>query len=667
MRAAETDAKGPRIWAERESKKERQAQFINRMGMYENYNQSAWGRPSRSILDLPAVSGQNASNNSIETKFRLIAPPRKGRHERGSYFDGDARGGIELIGAAMFAPKIAKPQTNAAESPIRKQLQRGPFAARPFGWGAVEQVFRLQRTIGNQATLGLLAQQTSILTKQTGGDHEQTADPASLTARGVTPRPSWGFSKIPVFAPDRVTGPQARPSRDAWPLPAVIQPKLIVQQVDDPLEHEADRLADQVMRMPSRELSKSRAPEQLSRKCTACEEEDHQLRTKSAGMPVAASGEVPGVVHEVLHSPGQSIDAHNREFFESRFGRNFGDVRIHTDSRANESAQAVNALAYTLGNHVVFANGQYAPASGRGRRLLAHELVHVLQQTTGGRSVIQRSIIECAEELAPPPDLALIKGGGIAVHNLIRAHFKSKTGASDVVIPGASAAPLRTEGLCGKPSSIIPPQPLGGRAGAGIPDLAMQTARGILLVAEIKPAVIECLIDGENQVLGYINAGVATDPQQVSWKAGLGVSVVSPMLESHYTPPSFSVGVADVKTAWCNPGLLAYTVHRRGQLPPIPIPVRERKPVTVEQKKALRERLPTVPEWAWAAIGVTAAALIIACFATGVCEAGAIVAAVGEGIGSIIVAAMRLAGIGLLARAAEAPAARDRGGSSAIA
>src|SRR5262249_8518847 len=69
-----------------------------------------------------------------------------------------------------------------------------------------------------------------------------------------------------------------------------------------------------------------------------------------------------------------------RSFMEPRFGREFGGVRVHTDERAERSAESVDALAYTVGDHIVFGRGQYSPDSDPGRHLLAHELTHVLQQ-----------------------------------------------------------------------------------------------------------------------------------------------------------------------------------------------------------------------------------------------------------------------------------------------
>jgi hypothetical protein len=89
---------------------------------------------------------------------------------------------------------------------------------------------------------------------------------------------------------------------------------------------------------------------------------------------------VSSMVHEVLRSAGQPLNPATRAFMEPRFGHDFGQVRVHTDARAAESARAVNAVAYTAGRHVVFSAGVYSPEAAEGKRLLAHELTHVLQQ-----------------------------------------------------------------------------------------------------------------------------------------------------------------------------------------------------------------------------------------------------------------------------------------------
>lgn len=88
----------------------------------------------------------------------------------------------------------------------------------------------------------------------------------------------------------------------------------------------------------------------------------------------------PPIVHEVLRSPGRQLDDSTRAALEPQFGHDFGRIRVHTDSKAAASAQAVDALAYTVGPNIVFASGQFSPATAQGRKLLAHELTHTIQQ-----------------------------------------------------------------------------------------------------------------------------------------------------------------------------------------------------------------------------------------------------------------------------------------------
>jgi hypothetical protein len=92
------------------------------------------------------------------------------------------------------------------------------------------------------------------------------------------------------------------------------------------------------------------------------------------------------VIHDVLRSQGQPLDSDTRVFMEPRFGHDFSRVRVYTDERAAESAQAVNALAYTVGQDVVFGTGQYKPETSAGRYLLAHELTHTIQQSMADQS-----------------------------------------------------------------------------------------------------------------------------------------------------------------------------------------------------------------------------------------------------------------------------------------
>ncbi len=109
--------------------------------------------------------------------------------------------------------------------------------------------------------------------------------------------------------------------------------------------------------------------------CAECKKK--RLQRSAAGR---APEFAPPIVHEVLGSAGHPLDGTSRSYFEPRFGHDFSKVRIHSDARASESAQPVNALAYTVGRHIAFASGLYQPRTASGQRLLAHELTHVVQQ-----------------------------------------------------------------------------------------------------------------------------------------------------------------------------------------------------------------------------------------------------------------------------------------------
>jgi hypothetical protein len=282
----------------------------------------------------------------------------------------------------MFAPKVPKAQTKALGNSFSKMPQRSTLLGHRFG--PVEQALFLRRTIGNQATLRLLAQQTPRpAVRDPRGDYQQ-GGATENTMTGETSRgASWDFSKIPLFPPDRA-------SRGSSPQPSIIRRKLVVGQANDPLEHEADRVADHVMGMPAPEIHPSASPLQISRKCAACEAEEEQLQKKEAGTSEATLGEAPASVHEVLRLPGQLLDAATRAYFEPRFGQDFSKVRVHTGQAAERSARDVNAHAYTVGQNVIFDAARFAPGTYEGRRLLAHELTHVQQQLGRVEPAIQR-------------------------------------------------------------------------------------------------------------------------------------------------------------------------------------------------------------------------------------------------------------------------------------
>lgn len=160
-----------------------------------------------------------------------------------------------------------------------------------------------------------------------------------------------------------------------------VQTKLAVGARDDPLEREADRIADHVMGVvpaPTAVDAGRAAPAApLVRRATP-------ITTGAVG-PTTPSGEAPAIVGEVLSAPGQPLDTATRQFMEPRFGHDFDHVRVHTDPRAAASAAAVVSRAYTVNRDLVFAAGEYRPETQNGRWLLAHELAHTLQQGAATR------------------------------------------------------------------------------------------------------------------------------------------------------------------------------------------------------------------------------------------------------------------------------------------
>jgi len=116
-----------------------------------------------------------------------------------------------------------------------------------------------------------------------------------------------------------------------------------------------------------------------------CEElrDKHLLPLQRTALGELPLREAPPVVHDVLCSPGKPLEPSTRAFMEPRFGHDFSQVRVHTGPQVAESATSVRARAFTFGNHVVFAPGEYQPLTRVGKSLLAHELTHFVQQSNG--------------------------------------------------------------------------------------------------------------------------------------------------------------------------------------------------------------------------------------------------------------------------------------------
>lgn len=208
--------------------------------------------------------------------------------------------------------------------------------------------------------------------------HDFSKVQAHVDRTYLEPRLGYNFSQVCV-------------RNDASKIP---QTKLTVDQPRDKYEQEADKIAGQVMQMPGAQflrgagLSEQIKGTHIRRQCSICEkeartrlkEEQETLRTKGV------SGDVPSATPDLessiiaLKGGGQPFTASVSAFFEPRLGYDFSHVRIHTSGRAAEAAQMINARAFTISRDIFFGQGEYQPDSNQGRRLIAHELTHVMQQ-----------------------------------------------------------------------------------------------------------------------------------------------------------------------------------------------------------------------------------------------------------------------------------------------
>jgi hypothetical protein len=237
-----------------------------------------------------------------------------------------------------------------------------------------------------------------------------------------------------VFQSSNISGKQKRKSKNSI--------LLKIGQPGDKYEQEADRVAERVVSMSESQAGETGAVSKLSsdvgirRACAECEqeirrqpeeEEESELRRQpeekeegevrrqvdeeeeeGALSAKEISGQTPTVTPKVqaninsMRGNGKPLPKSVRAFFEPRFGYDFSEVRIHTDACAVETAHAVNSKAFTTGRNVVFGAGQYSPDTSEGKKLLAHELAHVVQQKVDGSHYIQRNLA-----LTPPnPDVA---------------------------------------------------------------------------------------------------------------------------------------------------------------------------------------------------------------------------------------------------------------------
>ena len=236
--------------------------------------------------------------------------------------------------------------------------------------------------------------QTQSRTLKLASSSPARPDPAVLGTRpAASPHPRGAASPPPRHDLSRIS---VHP-----PAAAAIQTKLAVNKPGDAHEQEADRLSEQVMRMPD---PQPRHVCSCGGTCPRCQAEQQRaargiVQRMRTGLGDARETAVPPIVDQALRSPARALDPQASTFFGPRFGHDFAGVRVHDDATAANSARALNARAYTVGRDVVFARGQYQPATTSGRLLLAHELVHVVQQSGAAEPRVQAKVVDDNEHL----------------------------------------------------------------------------------------------------------------------------------------------------------------------------------------------------------------------------------------------------------------------------
>jgi hypothetical protein len=225
-----------------------------------------------------------------------------------------------------------------------------------------------------------------------------------------------------------------------------LQAKLRIGQPGDVYEQEADRIAEQVMRMPEPQVlietkvSNPAHNNSIQLMCPGCNKGTKMEKEEEEKTPKKeASGSTHEVTHgvensiSVLHSGGQSLPDAVRSFMEPHFNTEFSAVRIHTDSHAHDLARSVNANAFTVGRDIVFGTGHYAPETGSGKRLIAHELTHVMQQQ-GLRSHARGMRLQRQVPKEITAQVGPVSGEGGLIHDSSRKRMSIIIGPNDTLL-----------------------------------------------------------------------------------------------------------------------------------------------------------------------------------------------------------------------------------------
>lgn len=275
---------------------------------------------------------------------------------------------------------------------------------------------------------------TERLQKRRESSGLDLALPALQTRPGTADARAWPADHL-VSEEDRPTTPKPSTFGHHFSqIPALpTQDKLTVSTPGDGSEREADAMSDEVMGMDQAEADTRRGPRTVPKASVVA----RAAGGGGQGDDGPGGGDVTAKVEPGLRSPGQPIDAAAQGFFEASFGHDFSRIRVHTDAEAALSAKAMSARAYTVGQDIVFGPGEYAPGTPGGRRLLAHELTHTVQQASGSGAVVQRQPTNAStmppnssSASTPPMTPAPAPAAPAAIKTIV---YKGKTLHSDPV------------------------------------------------------------------------------------------------------------------------------------------------------------------------------------------------------------------------------------------
>jgi hypothetical protein len=244
-------------------------------------------------------------------------------------------------------------------------------------------ILQLQQSIGNRAVQRLLANwsvplQAKLIVGAARDPYEQEAEGAAQQVLNM-PAPAYSNLEPPV-------GPSQGPEKGK-----VVQTEPLARTITPFVRSEPAGSASGSFTPASKDLLQRRCAcggvPGPTGECEACRQKRLQRNPKDSELGTQGDLFAPPIVHQVLGSPGESLDPVTRAFMEPRFRHDFSQVRVHRGAEAAASARAIRAPAYTVGNHMVFGTSQYAPNTGSGRRLIAHELVHTLQQRSAASAI----------------------------------------------------------------------------------------------------------------------------------------------------------------------------------------------------------------------------------------------------------------------------------------